>query len=220
MPQLLLLLAIAILAYLLWRTLARQRRQRYIASYPYRRLLDAPLAARHPQLGELQRGEVLAGLRDYFLFCQQAGRRKTALPSQAVDAAWHEFILLTRQYDKFCGHAFGRFLHHSPAQGMETPTEAGEELRRAWRLACAHEEIDPKRPARLPRLFALDATLAIPGGFICHLERREQLPGSQASAYCACDIESGDHCDGNGDCDSGGGGGDSGGGDGGGGGGD
>ena len=123
MPQLLLLLAIAILAYLLWRTLARQRRQRYIASYPYCRLLDAPLAARYPQLGELQRSEVLAGLRDYFLFCQQAGRRKTALPSQAVDAAWHEFILLTRQYDKFCGHAFGRFLHHSPAQGMETPTE-------------------------------------------------------------------------------------------------
>jgi len=215
MPQLLLLLAIAILAYLLWRTLARQRRQRYIASYPYCRLLDAPLAARYPQLGELQRSEVLAGLRDYFLFCQQAGRRKTALPSQAVDAAWHEFILLTRQYDKFCGHAFGRFLHHSPAEAMRSPTQATDGIKRAWRLACVQEGINPKEPPRLPRLFALDAALGIAGGFVYHLDCMAARHGEAGAGYCASHIGCGGGCsgdagssDGDGGCGGGGCGGD------------
>ena len=35
-------------------------------------------------------------------------------PSLAVDLAWHEFILFTRQYAAFCQTTFGRFIHHSP----------------------------------------------------------------------------------------------------------
>jgi len=187
MPQLLLLLAVAILAFLLWRNLARQRRLRYLNRFPYQRLLDARLAARRPELSAEQRREVLAGLHDYFLFCLQARRRMVAMPSQAVDDAWHEFILFTRQYDKFCAHAFGRFLHHTPAEAMASPTQAGDSLRRAWRLACAHEGIDPKAPDRLPRLFALDAALGIAGGFVYHLDclARSHPDGS---GFCASHI--------------------------------
>ena len=147
MPQLLLLLAVAILAALLWRTLGRQRRLRYLARFPYQRLLDARLAARRPELSAAQRGEVLAGLHDYFLFCLQARRRMVAMPSQAVDDAWHEFILFTRQYDKFCAHAFGRFLHHTPAAAMSSPTEAGDSLRaRRDRSQGAKPPAPPVRP--------------------------------------------------------------------------
>ena len=35
-------------------------------------------------------------------------------PSIEVDKAWHEFILHTRIYDKFCQKNFGRFIHHTP----------------------------------------------------------------------------------------------------------
>ena len=35
-------------------------------------------------------------------------------PSHRVDLAWHEFILTTRSYHKFCQHHFGRYIHHSP----------------------------------------------------------------------------------------------------------
>ena len=38
-------------------------------------------------------------------------------------------------------------------------------LRRCWWQACREEHIDPRKPTRLPLLFALDARLGIAGGF-------------------------------------------------------
>ena len=38
-------------------------------------------------------------------------------PSKVVDKIWHEFILFTRTYDKFCKQHFGRFIHHQPDGG-------------------------------------------------------------------------------------------------------
>lgn len=153
-------------AWLLWRRWRRSAQARYIANFPLHSLLDTRLAARRPELDAAQRTAVLDALRDYFIFCHQAGRRMLAMPSQAVDDAWHEFILFTRQYDSFCRHAFGRFLHHTPAEAMSSPTQASNGIKRAWRLACRHEGINPRQPERLPRLFALDATLGIAGGFV------------------------------------------------------
>ncbi|TQF71380.1 glycine-rich domain-containing protein [Pseudoalteromonas luteoviolacea] len=31
-----------------------------------------------------------------------------------IDEMWHTFILFTRDYEAFCHHFFGEFLHHSP----------------------------------------------------------------------------------------------------------
>ncbi len=36
-------------------------------------------------------------------------------PSHIVDLAWHEFILFTRFYAKFCEENFNRFIHHTPS---------------------------------------------------------------------------------------------------------
>lgn len=200
MIKLVIIASLALLAGLLWRNWARQRQAGYIAAYPYARFLDRRLAARRPELTAEQRAEVFAALSDYFVLCRRAGRRMVAMPSQAADDAWHEFILFTRHYDKFCRAAFGRFLHHTPAEAMQSPTQASEGLRRAWRLACAHEQIDPKKPQRLPRLFALDAKLGIAGGFVYQLDC---LAAGQASAtgdttFCAshmgCGGSSGGGC--------------------------
>lgn len=200
MIKLVIIASLALLAGLLWRNWARQRQAGYIAAYPYARFLDRRLAARRPELTAEQRAEVFAALSDYFVLCRRAERRMVAMPSQAADDAWHEFILFTRHYDKFCRAAFGRFLHHTPAEAMQSPTQASEGLRRAWRLACAHEQIDPKKPQRLPRLFALDAKLGIAGGFVYQLDC---LATGQASAtgdttFCAshmgCGGSSGGGC--------------------------
>ena len=177
-----------IAAGLLWRRWRRSAQGRYIETFPLHNLLDRRLAARRPELDATQRAAVLDALREYFLFCRQAGRRMVAMPSQAVDDAWHEFILFTRQYDKFCRHAFGRFLHHTPAEAMRTPTQATEGIKRAWRLACAHERIDPKKPDRLPRLFALDAALGIAGGFVYQLDCMAARHGAEGAGYCASHI--------------------------------
>ncbi len=48
------------------------------------------------------------------------------MPSQVVDDAWHEFILFTRAYQQYCNKALGRYLHHTPAEAMDSPTIAQE----------------------------------------------------------------------------------------------
>ena len=69
---------------------------------------------------------------------------------------------------------------------MRSPTDASDGIRRAWRLACAREKIDPQKPERLPRLFALDAALLIAGGFVYQLDC---LAAGQAGAgFCASHI--------------------------------
>jgi len=115
----LLFAAIAAFVLLLWRRW--RHRAAAIDSFPYAGFLDQRLAQRRPELSEAQRAEVLAGLQDYFHLCRNAGGRMVAMPSQVVDDAWHEFILFTRHYQKFCRLAFGRFLQHTPAVSCSTP---------------------------------------------------------------------------------------------------
>jgi hypothetical protein len=196
MGKLIVILALVVLATLLWRKWSRQRRAAYLENYPYEQYLDRRLAAKRPELTAEQRAEVLLALRDYFQICRMAGRRMVAMPSQVVDDAWHEFILFTRQYERFCRHGFGRFLHHTPAEAMRSPTDATEGIQRAWRLACAKEGINPKKPDRLPRLFALDASLVIAGGFFYQLDCMAAKPGAASDGFCASHIGCGGGCSG------------------------
>lgn len=152
----------AVLALLAWR---QAWRTRFIKHFPLRERLDRRLAARRPEFTAVQRNEVFEGLREFFLICNKAGRQSVAMPSQAAGDAWREFALSGSHYRQFCNRAFGRFLEHTPVEVVRAPAEAGTSLRRAWRLACEHEGMDPKWPSRLPRLFALDATLGIGGGW-------------------------------------------------------
>lgn len=88
------------------------------------------------------------------------------MPSQIADELWHEFILCTRLYQHFCQRAFGRFLHHTPAAVLGTKRRSNSGLRRCWYWTCRQENIKPRRPVRLPLLFALDARLGISDGFV------------------------------------------------------
>jgi hypothetical protein len=196
MPKLILLGALATIALLLWRRWSGRRRASFIDNFRYQRWLDKRLVARRPELSAEQRREVFEGLCDYFQLCRLAGKRMVAMPSQVVDDAWHEFILFTRQYDNFCRHGFGRFLHHTPAEAMRSPTQASDGIRRAWRLACRREKINPEKPDRLPRLFALDANMAIAGGFIYQLDCLAASQGAAGTGFCASHIGCSSGCSG------------------------
>lgn len=186
--------AIALLVvWLRWR---QRHRAEAIEHFPYAGFLDQRLAKRHPELSPEQRQEVLIGLQDYFHICRTAGRHMVSMPSQVVDDAWHEFILFTRHYQKFCRLAFGRFLHHTPAEAMRTPTDAGDGLKRTWRLACTREGIDPQKPERLPRLFAMDVRLGIAGGFVYSLNCLAAASGASSGAFCASHIGCSSGCSG------------------------
>jgi hypothetical protein len=108
---------------------------------------------------------VLRGLRQFFMSHLRSDRKFVAMPSKVVDTAWHEFILHTQGYQNWCKAAFGAMLHHSPAEVLGKDARRNDGLRRTWYWACKEESIDPRKPARLPLLFALDIKFAIAGGF-------------------------------------------------------
>lgn len=173
----------------------RRAQLQYIDDYVFLPAITGKLKAKHPLLHEAQLDLVFWGLRDYFYICNEAQGRMVSMPSQAVDDAWHEFILFSAEYEKFCQNAFGRFLHHTPAEAMRTPTAAQDGIKLAWRLACVKEGIDPKKPAKLPLLFAIDS-LVIEGGFNYRLDCKFLTSGYHE--FCASDIGCGGGCGGGG----------------------
>lgn len=146
---------------------------------------------------------VFDALRDYFTLCNQAKKRMVAMPSQVVDVAWHEFIIFTRSYEIFTRKAIGRFLHHTPTEAMKAPTLAQDGIKRAWRLACAKENIDPFAPSRLPLLFSIDQLLDIEDGFHYTLNCKDQSTPQQTNRYCAGHIGCAAGCGGSGDSSGG-----------------
>ncbi len=166
LPWMLLPAALAALAMLLvWRAGRRRRRCAFIEAYGFAPHLRAQVHQAWPHLGDEALNDVERGLRQFFRISLVAGGRMVAMPSKVVDELWHALILDTARYQHFCRHAFGRVLHHTPAAALRAQSRDAEPLRRAWRLACADEGLNPRNAAALPLLFELDSALAIPGGF-------------------------------------------------------
>lgn len=165
LPLLVLALLVGLVAWRAWRHWQYRWRLRYLTAFECPGWMLKGLRQTYPHLGPQDLMEVQNGLRQFLRICLQARGRQVAMPSQVVDALWHALILDTRRYQHLCRQAFGHVLHHTPAQAMSTQARRNEPLRRAWRLACRDEQLDPRNAKQLPLLFALDTRLAIPGGF-------------------------------------------------------
>jgi len=161
-----------------------QRQESFITTYDFPHALLKKVHRAYPHIPPIDSPLILTGLREFFLLCHEAEGNTVSMPSQVVDVAWHEFILSTRAYEEFCQNAFGRFLHHMPAEAMQGTEYASEGIKRTWALACKREGIDPKTPTRLPLLFSLDAKLEIGDGYKYSVDCRQ--PGSYP--YCAMHI--------------------------------
>jgi hypothetical protein len=155
-----------------------ERRRIYIESYSFPAALREKLEA-HPDLDLTgsQISLVLDGLRSWFVACLYADGETLGMPSKAVDVAWHEFILMTREYQAFCDEAFGYYLHHSPEETMD------EAMPAALRRTLTSLERDPAVPAYvgIPFLFALDGELGIKDGQEWTPQDIEGLRASEAA---------------------------------------
>ena len=78
-----------------------------------------------------------------------------------------------------------RFLHHTPTEAMKAQTLAQDGIKRAWRLACARERLNPNDPGKLPLIFGIDALLDIPDGFVYVPNCREPSSPGYGSGCCA-----------------------------------
>jgi hypothetical protein len=165
-----------------WRLRAeavRARREHAIRGHVFEGRLFDKLMAMHPQLTLKDCHLVARALRQFFLAYLKAGRAGVGMPSRVVDDLWHEFILDTRAYARFCEQAFGAYFHHVPASGLARGSSANQGLRNTWRWVCLEENINPKKPTRMPLLFALDDKLKIEGG------QHFTLPGQPGRAGAA-----------------------------------
>lgn len=186
-------IAISVAAALGWAIAARlqrRARERHIERAPLPAHLERALAKAYPQLDAAQRRRVEAGLRQFFRVHLRA-RGLAAMPSQAVDALWHAFILDTRAYAAFCARALGRFLHHRPAESLSGDARRNDALRRTWYWCCRFDGIDPRRPTALPLLFALDAELAIAGGFRYVPDCKAIAGAAALGVYCGGEFSDG-----------------------------
>ena len=166
----------------------RSKQLDFITHYQFPSSLARKVNMRYPHLTQSDMNLVFDALRDYFHLCNQAKRKMVSMPSQVVDVAWHEFILFTRNDEYFCRQALGSFLRHTPTEAMRTPTQAQTGIKRAWRLACARENINPETPLHLPLLFAIDARLNIEDGFQYSLNCQDKSSPNYGSGYCAAHI--------------------------------
>ncbi len=172
-------------------------RRQFVREAVFPGFLIGKLRAAHTQLSERDAELVLHGLRQFFMAHLRSGRRFVAMPSRVVDTAWHEFILHTQGYQRWCHAAFGGLLHHTPAEVLGRDARRNDGLRRSWYWACKEESIDPRKPTRLPLLFALDAKFDVPGGFRyvpdCADINRQADSGTQCgSSFSSSDGGSGD----------------------------
>ncbi len=179
----------------------------FISEYKFNSSIRKKLTEKYTHLSNEDIDKVFEALTDFFYICNQAKKNGVSMPSQVVDVTWHEFILFTKEYDRFSENAFDQFLHHTPTEAMESKTTAQEGIKRAWRLACSRENINPNKPEYLPRLFAIDSFLKIEDGFTYLLDCHDKVSASDNS-FCAshigCGSASGDGGSGDGGCSGGG----------------
>jgi hypothetical protein len=161
-----------------------RRREAFIGDHALAQDVLSKLVAHHPALDLQGLQLVHHALRTYFRCHLRHPRAHLAMPSKVVDDLWHAFILDTPAYAAFCRRAFGGFFHHVPASGATPRQRRAAGLLRVWAFSCQDESVDPRHPARLPLLFAIDARLAIAGGFVYDMQRLAR--GHQSAATTSC----------------------------------
>ena len=57
--------------------------------------------------------------------------------SKRIDQAWHMFILITRDYARFCAEYCGRYIHHEPSDPFGPGKDYPLERRKSRELAKA-----------------------------------------------------------------------------------
>jgi hypothetical protein len=147
----------------------REAQRRFIETYVFPAALKQKLYAAFPILSTAQIEQILEGLRQWFELLHSHRGQKFGMPSKAVDTAWHEFILLTRQYQSFCDGAFGEYLHHAPNVGGGERSGEDLALARTYVLAPVTAIVAGGAAlgaASATGLFDMDRALGIEGGYV------------------------------------------------------
>ncbi len=123
------------------------KQQLWIDTYRFPALVASTVTDTYPHLTEPQVKSVLKGSRKFFHICREAGPVMIAMPFQVVEVACMNSFFPPVIIKRFAKKAFGRFLHHTPAEAMQQTGKGPDGIKRAWRLACGREGLSPKIPS-------------------------------------------------------------------------
>lgn len=106
-----------------------------IMSYRFKPLIDRLVTKKGMRISEAE------GLyKDMLRFLYLCGTvEKVLAPSERIDLAWHEFLLFTKEYQRFCSKMFGFFVHHNPRESGKRPAPRNGESVIRNTLDAAHE---------------------------------------------------------------------------------
>ncbi|WP_212968563.1 hypothetical protein [Paenibacillus cineris] len=86
---------------------------------------------RHP-ISQAQYQWMLLEVKRFFLMC--AILKQVPMFSKDADLIWHEMLMFTRDYDRFCTTFAGRFIHHQPNVAYTNNKKLPEEERARYDL--------------------------------------------------------------------------------------
>lgn len=75
---------------------------------------------------------MLLEVKRFFLMC--AILKQVPMFSKDADLIWHEMLMFTRDYDRFCTTFAGRFIHHQPNVAYTNDNKLPEEERARYDL--------------------------------------------------------------------------------------
>lgn len=100
-------------------------------NWPMNIIAEKLISTGHSTLANVDK-HILSYKQFMFFQCLHPDLR-CGMYSDEVDAVWHQHILFTRDYERFGKEIFGRFIHHTPCNAMDTSPEAMREYE-AWIL--------------------------------------------------------------------------------------
>ena len=156
----------------------------YIDKYNFPKRVTIAILKNYPHLTNKDANLVLKALKDYFKIALLSNGKMVYMPSRVVDVAWHEFLLFTKEYEKFSIELFGNFFHHYPAESMNNTNQSKNSIDLTYKLASKIENIDPKYPSKLPLIFAIDEMLNIKDGYKYNLKTLSRY--KQTNNSCSC----------------------------------
>lgn len=110
------------------------RRQRTIDSlmeYRHQGLIER--MQEKMSLAESEAQDLFRETKRFLFLCSISNERLA--PSTQIDECWHNFILFTKDYARFCTTFFGTFIHHAPKTRAERAVSDGSIKRRTTALA-------------------------------------------------------------------------------------
>lgn len=168
--------AIALSLFVMYHFL-RKARLDYIKNYQFPSIVMKKFMEQYPKLSMEDTKLVEIGLKQFFMLyalCQEGTKPKHGflMPSRLVDELWHNFMLDSANYYKFCKHVYGGMFHHKPGPDNGGNKKLHLEKKFSKELTNTYEYLKKLKDytavatiGSVPVLFALDSLCRIENGF-------------------------------------------------------